>query len=137
MSQTQCVASKAREGSLTAEQMPGGVAAVGVPGRKPGVNLLPPLLEVANPISVAPPPKMRPTWKAETSVLPAERVSCSTSVACWPGPTVNGSLLNWSRVVLARAEIVVASANRRAKVTATRVRGNHLKQEIRDMVIPP
>src|SRR5258708_15096026 len=117
--------------------MPGGVGGVVGRGRRPLVILLPPLLEVANPISVAPPPKMGPTGKAETSVLRAERVSGSTSVACWPGPTVNGSLLNWSRVVLARAEIVVASANRRAKVTATRVRGNHLKREIRDMVIPP
>src|SRR5712691_10303744 len=117
--------------------MPAGVAKTVLDGRKPEVHFFPPLVEVAKPMLEAPPLKKRPTWKAETMVEPKAKVSGSTSVACWLVVLVYGSLLNWSKVTWAKAEIVVASANRRAKVTATRVRVSHLNREIRDMVVPP
>src|SRR5216684_7594802 len=121
MIQTLCLASKATEASLARRYGPGGDELTVVPGKKPFLKLFPPLLEVANPMSEAPPLKKRPTWKADTRVLPKARVSGSTSVACWLVLLVKGSLLSWRRVTLAKAEIVVASANTRAKVTATRV----------------
>jgi len=64
------------------------------PGRKYGVaHVAPPSVERVTPMSVAPPSKKRPTWKAETIVAPLEKVSGSTSVACWLVALVNGSLL--------------------------------------------
>src|SRR5580700_11430089 len=42
---------------------------------------------------MAPPGAMRPVWNAETSVVPLASICGSTSVACWPGGTVNGSEL--------------------------------------------
>jgi len=62
--------------------MPLGVENAVVPGRKPLLKLVPPLVEVANPMSDAPPPKKRPTWKADTKVLPEANVSGPTSVLC-------------------------------------------------------
>src|SRR5436309_3365585 len=50
-----------------------------------------------------PPLKNRPTWKADTMVLPEEKVSGSTSVACWLVLFVYGSELIWRSVVLAWA----------------------------------
>src|SRR5437879_11885366 len=78
--------------------MPASVEKGVVPSRKPLVKLLPPLLEVANPMSEAPPLKKRPTWKVETKVEPEAKVSGSTSVACWLVLLVNGSLLICKRV---------------------------------------
>ena len=69
-----------------------------IPVRKPLVNVLPPSVEVAKPISEAPPLKKRPTWKAETIVEPKAKVSGSTSVRCWLVELVNGSLLSWIRL---------------------------------------
>src|SRR6202007_885706 len=64
------------------------------PGRNPDVRqLAPPLVDIANPMSVAPPLKKRPTWNADTTVEPLENVSGSTSVACWLVVLANGSLL--------------------------------------------
>src|SRR5258708_10439 len=117
--------------------MPGGVAAAVVPGRKPFLKLFPPLLEVANPISAAPPPKMRPTWKTETRVEPAAKVSGSTSVRCWLVLVVKGALLSWRRVILAKARMVVEHANASARVIATTMRIGLLHWEIRDIVVPP
>ena len=74
-----------------------------VPGRKPLVKLVPPSMEVANPMSDAPPPKKRPTWKADTRVLPEANVSGSTSVLCWLVALLNGSLLSCKSLVLASA----------------------------------
>src|SRR5207248_8952736 len=77
------LASKATEGSLMRSYGPAGVAKTVVPGRKPGVPQLPPLLvEVAKPMSQLPPSETRPTWKAATMVAVAafENVSGSTSV---------------------------------------------------------
>ena len=47
------------------------------------LNVLPPSVEVAKPISEEPPLKKRPTWKADTIVEPNAKVSGSTSVRCW------------------------------------------------------
>src|SRR5215470_11259199 len=115
--------------------MPAGVEKGVVPGRKPLVKLLPPLVEVAKPMSEAPPLKKRPTWKAETKVLPKAKVSGSTSVRCWLVLLVNGSLLSWMRVTLAKARMVDESANRSARVMATSTRVGPLKWEIRDIIV--
>src|SRR5712691_8524344 len=98
--------------------MSGGVEKGVVPGRKSCLKLLPPVLEVANPMAEAPPLKKRPTWKAETKVEPEAKVSGSTSVACWLVLLVNGSLLSWRRVPLAKARMVDESANTSARVMA-------------------
>src|SRR3954463_2678961 len=63
------------------------------PGRKVELQVAPPSLERETPMSVAPPLKKRPTWKADTIVLPFENVSGSTSVACWLVVFWNGSAL--------------------------------------------
>jgi hypothetical protein len=81
--------------------MPWGVEKVVVPGKNPFVKLDPPLVDVAKPMSDAPPSKKRPTWKADTQVLPEAKVSGSTSVLCWLVVLVNGSALSWMRVTLA------------------------------------
>ena len=62
---------------------PGGLATVVVPGRKPLVQVAPLLAERAQPMLADPPPKTRPTWKAEMIVEPKLKVSGSTSVRCW------------------------------------------------------
>ena len=54
-----------------------------MPGRNPLVQVAPPLVEVAQPMLADPPPKTRPTWKAETMMDPKLKVSGSTSVWCW------------------------------------------------------
>src|SRR5260370_41879862 len=113
--------------------MPDGVAKGVVPGRKPLVKLLPPLVEVAKPMSEAPPLKKRPTWKAETIVEPKAKVSGSTSVRCWLVLLVNRSLLSWTRVTLAKARIVEERSNKSARVMATRTRIGPLNCEIRDI----
>src|SRR5436305_1822845 len=56
-------------------------------------HVLPPSVEGANPMSVAPPSKKRPTWNAERTVEPFANVSGSTSVACWLVVFANGSWL--------------------------------------------
>src|SRR5216684_4185661 len=116
--------------------MPGGVAKTVLDGRKPLVKPFPPLVDVAKPMLEAPPLKKRPTWKAETKVLPEARVSGSTSVACWLVLLVYGSLLIWTRVK-AKAEMVDESANTRASAIAMRPRIGHLNREIRDFIVPP
>src|SRR6266566_1365317 len=116
--------------------MPGGVEKGVVPGRKPGLKLLPPSVDVAKPMLEPPPSKKRPTWKAETKVEPEDKVSGSTSVACWLVGLVYGSLLNWTRVK-AKAVMVDANANTRARITAARPCIGHLSCEIRDFIVPP
>src|SRR5436309_15821829 len=122
MSQTLCLASKATEASLARRYGPGGVELTVVPGRKPAVQLFPPLVEVANPMLEAPPLKKRPTWKAETMVEPKAKVSGSTSVLCWLSELVYGSLLSWMRFTLAKTKMVDEKANNRARVSATSTR---------------
>src|SRR5438128_7469876 len=117
------------EGSLARAYVGfGGVELTVAEGRKPLVQLLPPSVEVAKPMSEAPPLKKRPTWKVETKVEPEAKVSGSTSVACWLVLLVNGSLLIWT-TVMAKAEMVDESANTRASVIAMRPRMGHLKRE--------
>src|SRR5260221_14394287 len=117
--------------------MPAGVAKTVVPGRKPFLKVLPLLGDVAKPMLEPPPSKKRPTWKAETMVEPEDKVSGSTSVACWLVVLVYGSVLSWSRLTLAKAEMVDESANTRASVIAIRPRIGHLKRKIRDVIVPP
>src|SRR5262245_14696825 len=78
-----CAASYATLGSLTRSN---GLAAPELnvmPGKKPGApHVAPPSPERANPMSVAPPLKKRPTWNVATTVDPLADVSGSTSVAC-------------------------------------------------------
>src|SRR6266849_9842587 len=111
--------------------MPDGVAKTVLDGRKPLVKPFPPLVDVAKPMLEPPPLKKRPTWKAETKVEPEDKVSGSTSVACWLVVLVYGSVLSRRRVTLAKAEMVVESANTRASVIAMRPRIGHLNREIR------
>src|SRR5260370_1508820 len=97
MIQTLCLASKATEASLARRYGPGGVEVTVVPGRKPLVKVLPPLVEVAKPMSEAPPLKKRPTWEAATRVEPEAKGSGSASVLCWLSVLVNRSGLIWRR----------------------------------------
>src|SRR5260370_16492945 len=116
--------------------MPDGVAKGVVPGRKPLVKLWLPLVEVANPISEAPPLKKRPTWMVETRVEPKAKVSGSTSVRCWLVLLVNGALLSWTRVTLAKARIVDQRANRSARDMSTRTRIYTLTSDLKDTILP-
>src|SRR5437870_4891087 len=50
-----------------------------------------------------PPSVKRPTWKADTTVDPYEKVSGSTSVRCRLVLFVYGSVLTWVRATLATA----------------------------------
>src|SRR5262249_13008152 len=84
-SQTLCLASNATEGSLTRSKGPlrtTGDDTLVMPGRKPCVQVAPPSVDVAKPMSLAPPSVNRPDWKTETIVLPFDSVSGSTWVAC-------------------------------------------------------
>src|ERR1700758_1434842 len=54
-----------------------------MPGTTPLVHVAPASVDVAKPIADDPPPYMRPTWNAVTSVDPELAMPGSTSVACW------------------------------------------------------
>src|SRR5437763_6925219 len=56
-----------------------------MPGRTPLVHDMPLFVEVAKPLSQAPPSVKRPVWATATIVEPAEKVSGSTTVLCWAG----------------------------------------------------
>src|SRR5215467_13521124 len=116
ISQAPSAASKATEGSLTASYgLPVAPDVEVRPGRKPGSpQVAPPSPERAKPMSVEPPLTNRPTWNVATTVLPAAKVSGSTSVACWLVEFVNGSLLTRVSVTLA-----VAAPTGAAKTAAT------------------
>ena len=58
--------------SLILAHGPGGVAYTVVPGRYPWVQVAPLSVEVAHPMSFAPPFENRPTWKEATMVDPNE-----------------------------------------------------------------
>src|SRR5215467_6885797 len=85
MSQAPWRKSKATARSLTAKNGPAGVETTVVEGRKPWLQEMPPLCEVAQPMLQEPPLKMRPTWNVATTVEPKAKVSGSTSVACASG----------------------------------------------------
>src|SRR4051794_31857480 len=81
-----------------------------MPGRKPWLQVEPPLVEVAHPIVDDPPPDTRPTWNADTIVLPKANVSGSTSVRCCAWASVTVSVLTRVSGTLADAVVVVASS---------------------------
>src|SRR5262249_13205545 len=90
-----------------------------MPGRKPGgPQVLPPLPERAKPMSVAPPLKKRPTWKAPITVLPAAKVSGSTSVACWLVEFANRCRLTCASARLASAAPTGAATTASTATTA-------------------
>jgi len=89
------LASNATDGSLARAQGPLPWDVV-TPGRKPWFQVCPPSVLVAKPMSLEPPSKKRPVWKADTRVDPKARVSGSTSVACALDPPEKGSLLSCS-----------------------------------------
>src|SRR5579884_110454 len=121
------------EGSLTAAKGPGGVAEGVVPGRNPCFQVLPLSVEVAQPISEAPPLKKRPDCTTMTIVEPYESVSGSTWVLCWLDLLVKGSLLSRRSVGLppaAKARAVVVSVSSRATLTAMAARARQPEREI-------
>src|SRR5258708_36673411 len=83
MSQTLCLTSKATEASLTRSYGLLGSTWKVRPGRTPLVNCAPLLVDVANPMSDAPPLKNGPTWKVDTTAEPNEKVSGPTSDRGW------------------------------------------------------
>src|SRR5258706_7983665 len=78
-----------------------------MPGRNRLVQDSPRLVEVAQPMFDEPPPKTRPTWNADTIVLPNWNVSGSTSVWCCACASVYGSLLTCVTGTLAYALVAV------------------------------
>ena len=66
-----------------------------VPGRNPLVQLAPLLVDVAHPMSLAPPSGKRPVWNTPTTVEPNENVSGSSSVWWKLLVFVYGSVLTW------------------------------------------
>src|SRR5580700_1200612 len=64
-----------------------------MPGRGPLIHWPPAFVDVAKPMSDAPPLKIRPTWNALTIVEPEEKALASTSVACWLRGVVRVSVL--------------------------------------------
>jgi hypothetical protein len=71
-SQTLCAASYATAGSLTRSYGPATAVCLVIPGSVPLVHDAPSLVEVAKPMSDAPPSKKRPNWAAATIVGPCE-----------------------------------------------------------------
>src|ERR671938_382951 len=68
--QTLCRASNATDGSLTRAHGPAGVVKPVIPGITPLVHDVPLFVDVAQPMSDAPPLKKRPNWAAATIVEP-------------------------------------------------------------------
>src|ERR1700735_1420668 len=65
-----------------------------IPGSEPCFHVAPPSVEVAQPISDAPPSSKRPCWNVATSVEPYDATSGSTSGLCWLDVWLNGSTLS-------------------------------------------
>jgi hypothetical protein len=108
-------ASKATDGSVARSYGPGGFVYGVIPGRTPLVHERPLLVDVAKPMPVAPPSVKTPSMATATIVEPAENVSGSTTVACWP-PWVKGS----ERMSL--LPFAEAPADRTSAATATSAR---------------
>lgn len=71
MSQAPCLASNPTLGSLALPAVPAGVELTVKLGRKPLAHVVPPSVEVAQPIFEEPPASTnRPTWNAATTVFP-------------------------------------------------------------------
>src|SRR4051812_49778431 len=120
MSQTLCLASKATAASLACPKLPPPL--VVMPGRKPLVQVAPRSPERAQPMFEEPPPETRPTWKAETMVLPNAYVSGSTSLWCCACASVYGSVLTVVSATLATAGVVVNSRTAATAGMATAAR---------------
>src|SRR5258706_15210457 len=81
-----------------------------MPGSRPLVQAPPLLVEVAKPMSHAPPSKTRPTWKVATIVEPLEKVSGSTSVWWYvvleavQGAAGKGAVLLWGGGTFVKGE---------------------------------
>src|ERR687883_1723748 len=112
--QTLCLRSKATDGSLTRAYGPGGFVKPVIPGMTPLTHDVPPFVEVAQPMSDAPPSKKRPNCAAATIVLPNEYESGSTIVLCWLVELVNGSVAILTTGIVAPA----ATVSTRAAVAA-------------------
>src|SRR5580693_8348439 len=65
-----------------------------MPDRGSLIHWAPAFVDVAKPMSDAPPLKMRPTWNALTIVEPDAAALASTSVACWLPGLVKVSVLS-------------------------------------------
>src|SRR4029453_10632729 len=84
ISQTRWAASYATLGSLTRSYGPD-PPELNVRWRNPGApHVAPPSAERTKPVSLAPPPKKRPTWNVPMTVEPLANRSASTSAALWP-----------------------------------------------------
>src|SRR6185437_11176965 len=110
---------------------PAGMLFAVMPGRKPCVQVTPPFVEVAQPMSEDPPPDTRPDWKVDTIVLPKTYVSGSTWVRCWAWASVNGSELTWVSATLAAAGVASAVI---VAATAVRTAGTLRATERADLL---
>src|SRR5579872_1085594 len=111
-----------------------------MPGKKPWVQVDPPFVEVAKPMSEEPPSEIRPVWNADTMVEPNAKVSGSTSVACWLLGLVKVSELSsmspfcaWAAVI--HSEMVITLNMKRVfNIAILLGAGNHAgKKEPPDM----
>src|SRR5919199_1175264 len=120
--QTLCLRSKATDGSLTRAYGPAGFVKPVIPGMTPLTHDVPLVVDVAQPMSDAPPSKKRPNCPAATSVEPNEYESGSTIVLCWLVEFVNGSvaILTTGIVALAPTLSTSAAAARAARTSAKR-----------------
>src|SRR5919204_1085865 len=81
-----------------------------MPGKTPLTQLEPLFVDVAQPMSDAPPSKKRPSCAAETMVEPNEYESGSTIVLCWLVEFVNGSVAILTIGIVALAATLSTSA---------------------------
>src|SRR5947208_2016195 len=124
-SHTPCAASYATLASLTRSYRLDASPELKVSCRKPGASqVAPPSPERTTPMSLAPPLKKRPTWKAATTVPWSANVSGSTSVACWLVGFVYGSELTCVSATFAPATPAIVRTPATASTTARRHRRN-------------
>src|SRR5256885_3708246 len=88
----------------------------------PLVHDVPLFVDVAQPMSDAPPSKKRPNCAAETSVEPNEYESGSTIVLCWLVELVKGSVAILTTGIVAAAATLSTSAAVAAKPRARAAR---------------
>src|SRR5205823_13723225 len=88
-----------------------------IPGNETCCQVAPPSSDVAQSMSEHPSLfTNRPCWNALTIVLPNEKVSGSTSVACWLSVLVNGSVLILLSETCAEDESASATTNVRTRI---------------------
>src|ERR1700716_167812 len=108
-----------------------------MPVRKPRAQLVPPSVEAAKPMSDEPPSLKRPVWNADTMVVPLEKVSGSTWVACWLPELVKGSALTWVSARLARAGEAATATALIAAARASDQRAQRAPRAVTDILTPP